>query len=48
VWDVEKDKNINGEVLEGAGKSVYLGLAIRNIAHHYVLINTTKMAWWVR
>jgi hypothetical protein len=48
MWDAEKGKNVSGEVLEGASKSVYLGLAIQNIAHHYVLTNTTTMACWVR
>jgi len=48
MWDAKKEKNVSGEVLEGASKSVYLGLAIQNIAHHYVLTNTTTMACWVR
>jgi hypothetical protein len=46
VWNVKE--GVNGEVLEGANRSIYLGLAIRNIAHHYVLTKTTTMAWWVK
>ncbi len=43
VWDVEEDEGISGEVLKGAGRSVDLGQALWDIAHHYVFINTTAM-----
>jgi hypothetical protein len=42
VWDVEEE-GITKEVLKGAGISIDLGLAIWDIAHRYVLINTTTM-----
>ncbi len=48
VWDVEEEESVSGEVLEGADRSVYLSPTIRDIAHHYVLTNTTTMAWWIK
>ncbi len=42
VWDVEEE-GINKEVLKGACISIHLGLALWDIAHRYVLINTTTM-----
>jgi hypothetical protein len=47
VWDTEEEENVNGEVLEGASKPIDFGVTIQDIAHHYVLTNTTAMATWV-
>jgi hypothetical protein len=48
MWDVEEKKAISGEVLEGARKLVDLGQVLQDVAHQYVLINTSTMATWVR
>jgi hypothetical protein len=42
VWDVEEE-GINREVFKGACRSIDLGLALWDIAHRYVLVNTTTM-----
>jgi hypothetical protein len=47
MWDV-KEEGVSGKVFEGAGKSVDLGQAFRDIAHHCVFNNTTTMVTWVK
>jgi hypothetical protein len=47
MWDV-KEEGVSGEVLEGACRSIDLGQALQDIAHHYVLSNTTTMVVWVK
>jgi hypothetical protein len=48
VWDVEEEKGISGEVLEGSNISIDLRVTIWDIAFHYVLTNTNAMAAWVK
>ncbi len=48
MWDIKEEEGISGEVLEGVGKSIDLGRALRDIARHYVLIYTIAMVTWVK
>jgi hypothetical protein len=48
VWDVEEEKAVSGEVLEGANSRINLNLVERNMVHHYVLPNIIAMVDWVR
>ncbi len=43
VWDVEEEEGVSGKVFKGANRSIDLGWALQDIAHHYVLTNTTTM-----
>jgi hypothetical protein len=43
VWDVEEEKGVSGKVFKGASRSIDLGWTFQDIAHHYVLTNTTTM-----
>ncbi len=48
VWDVEEEEGVSGEVLEGVNKSIDLGPALWDIAHHYFFTNTIAMVTWVK
>ncbi len=48
MWDAKKKDGDNGKVLERANSTIDLGVIIWDIAHHYVLTNTTAMASWVK
>ncbi len=48
LWDAKKKEGVSGEVLEGVGRAIDLGVTIQDIAHHYVITNTIAMASWVK
>jgi hypothetical protein len=43
VWDAEEEYGDVEKVLKGAGRPYVMTLGMRDLAHQYVLINTTIM-----
>lgn len=48
LWNSNEEEGVIGEVLEGTAIWWELPIAMRDIAHNYVLNNTNAMAPWVR
>jgi hypothetical protein len=48
VWDVDEEKKVYGEVLEGFRSKFRLLPSTWDLTHQYVLINATCLAPWVR
>ncbi len=48
IWDAYEEEGVCGEVLEGAGIKFILPKECHDLAHQYVLTNTSCLAPWVR
>ncbi len=48
IWDVDEEKGVYGEVLEGSRSKFRLLPSAWDLAHQYVLTNATCLAPWVR
>lgn len=46
VWDENEEEGVVGEVLEGGGTKRAMSPRLRDVAHDYVLNNTTTMTPW--
>lgn len=47
VWRSEEDEGVQGEVLEGAGRKFFLTVAQRDMAHEFVIRNSSIMQPWL-
>jgi len=48
IWDEEEEEGDSGMVLEGISTKCIFPLALHDMAHQYVIMNTTIMAPWLR
>jgi len=48
IWDEEEEEGDSGMVLEGISTKFIFPLALHDMAHQYVITNTTIMAPWLR
>jgi len=48
IWDEEEEEGDFGMVLEGISTKFIFPLALHDMAHQYVIMNTTIMAPWLR
>ncbi len=46
IWVVDEEKRDAGEVLEGLGTKFHMSPILDDLAHQYVLTNTTIMTPW--
>jgi len=48
IWDEDEEEGDSRGVTEGGGSKFNLIPALHDMAHHYVLMNTTIMVPWLR
>jgi len=48
IWDTYEKEGVCGEMLEGAGIKFIVPKEYHDLAHQYVLTNTSCLATWVR
>jgi hypothetical protein len=48
IWDEEEEERDSRVIIKGVGSKFTLILALHDMAHQYVLMNTTIMVSWLR